>query len=78
MGAILEAAERGSHQEVLGGLYNARAGVLGLLPAIAGEGRFLPLTANPASCTVPVHLIDTAAACRVAVFKRQLRSNCGI
>jgi hypothetical protein len=37
MGAILEAAQRGSHKEVMSGLYNARAGVLSLLPAIAGR-----------------------------------------
>jgi hypothetical protein len=37
MGAILEAAQRGSHKEVMSGLYNARAGVLSLLPAIAGQ-----------------------------------------
>ena len=36
MGAILEAAERGSDSEVMARLYNARAGVLSLLPAIAG------------------------------------------
>jgi hypothetical protein len=37
MGAILEAAQRGSHKEVMSGLYNARAGLLSLLPAIAGQ-----------------------------------------
>lgn len=37
MGAILEAAQRGSHKEVMSGLYTARAGVLSLLPAIAGK-----------------------------------------
>jgi hypothetical protein len=36
MGAILEAAQRGSHPEVLNGLSSARAAVLGVLPAIAG------------------------------------------
>eukprot|EP00879_Flechtneria_rotunda_P008531 GHRR01008938.1.p1 GENE.GHRR01008938.1~~GHRR01008938.1.p1 ORF type:complete len:1480 (+),score=620.50 GHRR01008938.1:516-4442(+) len=37
VGFILDAAQKGSHDEVLTGLHNARAGVLGLLPAIAGE-----------------------------------------
>lgn len=37
MGAILEAAQRGAHAEAMGGLRNARAAVLTLLPAIAGE-----------------------------------------
>lgn len=37
LGAILEATERGAPQEVMSGIYNARAGVMSLLPAIAGE-----------------------------------------
>lgn len=37
VGTILEAAQRGAYSEVLAGLASERAGVLGLLPAIAGE-----------------------------------------
>jgi hypothetical protein len=37
VGSILEAMQRGVHQDVMAGVTAARAGVLGLLPAIAGE-----------------------------------------
>lgn len=62
MGAILEAAQRGSHKEVMSGLHNARAGVLSLLPAIAGEHRQLPTLALRSMLTASAACFLTTTA----------------